>query len=234
MLYVALGILATALVLLVLNHESGQVAGLQSDDFAQLVWGGIMITVLSSALLFSYRGRLGSALKHALTWIAIALLLVIGYSFRAQFQQIGHTILSELVPGYGIESRTVGGVTEIRLKRRMDGHFAANVDINGVAIPMLVDTGASTITLTQADARRAGFDTGDLSYTVQVSTANGRTSAAPVRLDTVSIGSLGRRNLRALIARPGALGESLLGINFLSSIGSYEVRGDELILRARP
>lgn len=232
MLYVVLGILLTAIVLLVLNHESGQVAGLQSEDFARLAWGAALVAAVGSALLFSYRGRLGSALRHALIWVALALLLVIGYAYRADFEQIGRRLLSEVAPGYAVEGRSASGATEIRIRRRLDGHFAANVEVNGTTIPMLVDTGASTITLSHQDAERIGFDTGNLSYSVQVSTANGRTSAAPVRLDRVSIGSVSRPGLRALIARPGALGESLLGINFLSSIGSYSVSGDELILRA--
>jgi aspartyl protease family protein len=120
---------------------------------------------------------------------------------------------------------------EVVLRRRLGGHFVAEVKVNGSPTPMLVDTGASVITLTREDAARAGIDLDSLSYTARVTTANGVSMAAPVRLDEVSVGGIGFTNLRALVAAPGRLNESLLGINFLSRLTSYEVRGDSLILR---
>jgi aspartyl protease family protein len=62
-------------------------------------------------------------------------------------------------------------------------------------------------------------------------TANGRTVAAPVRLDSVSIGPLERKNVDALVAEPRALTESLLGMSFLGRLRSYEFSGDFLTLR---
>jgi aspartyl protease family protein len=57
--------------------------------------------------------------------------------------------------------------------------------------------------------------------------------AAPVTLDSVSIGSITERRIRALVARPGALRDNLLGMTFLERLASYEVRGNRLILRGR-
>jgi aspartyl protease family protein len=70
-----------------------------------------------------------------------------------------------------------------------------------------------------------------LSYSVPVETANGRTRAAPVTLDKVAIGSIVERNIPALIAQPGQLRTSLLGMSFLNRLASSEVRGDRLVLR---
>ncbi len=64
-----------------------------------------------------------------------------------------------------------------------------------------------------------------------VLTANGRTMAARVRLDTVSIGPLDRKNVDALVAKHGAMTGSLLGMSFLSRLRSYEFSGDFLTLR---
>ena len=70
-----------------------------------------------------------------------------------------------------------------------------------------------------------------LTYRVPVLTANGRAMAARVRLDSVAIGPLDRKNVDALVAQPGALTQSLLGMSFLSRLRSYEFSGDFLRLR---
>ena len=84
--------------------------------------------------------------------------------------------------------------------------------------------------LTDADAQAAGIDTSQLRYSQSVSTANGRTTAAPISLQTLTIGPLSRNRVSALAARPGALTTSLLGMSFLSTLQSFEFRGDRLIL----
>src|SRR6185437_12336528 len=78
-------------------------------------------------------------------------------------------------------------------------------------VSTIMDTGASTIVLRPADARKAGIDPDTLIYRVPVLTANGRAMAARVRLDTVAIGPLDRKDVDALVAQPGALTQSLLG-----------------------
>jgi aspartyl protease family protein len=81
------------------------------------------------------------------------------------------------------------------------------------------------------DAKKAGIDVSKLSFTVPVMTANGRTVAARVRLDSVAIGPLQREDVDALVAEPKALTESLLGMSFLGRLRSYEFSGDFLTLR---
>ena len=73
-----------------------------------------------------------------------------------------------------------------------------------------------------------------LVYNINVDTANGRTRAAPVTLDRVAIGGLVERSVQALIAQPGQLKTSLLGMSFLNRLQSWEVRGDKLVLRGYP
>jgi aspartyl protease family protein len=96
---------------------------------------------------------------------------------------------------------------------------------------MLVDTGASTVVLREADAVRLGVDTKRLTYTVPVQTANGITYAAHVRLTAIEIGTIQIKGVDALVAKPGALRENLLGMTFLSRLRSYEFSGDFLTLR---
>jgi len=99
---------------------------------------------------------------------------------------------------------------------------------------MVLDTGASSVVLTQDAARAVGLPIEVLAYTVTVETANGRTRAAPVTLDSVTIGGIVERAVPALIAQRGQLRTNLLGMSFLNRLESWEVRGDKLVMRAYP
>jgi len=85
--------------------------------------------------------------------------------------------------------------------------------------------------LTAEDARRAGINPVGLDYSVEVSTANGSAAAAEVRLASVSVGTIIVKNVRALVAKPGALSQSLLGMTFLEKLKSYGVERGKLVLK---
>jgi aspartyl protease family protein len=105
-------------------------------------------------------------------------------------------------------------------------------ETNGIALTMLVDTGASTVVLKPADAQRLGIDVDRLRYSVPVQTANGTTFAASVRLRNLTIGKISLENVDALVARQGALKDNLLGMSFLSRLRSYEFTSEYLTLRS--
>lgn len=234
MLWFALLLLAGAAALLVLGHDSGQVAGIPAEDFSRLAAGAALVLVIGAGLAFSYRNRLGTALRHALAWLLLGVAAVAAYAFRDEATYVARRIWAELDPGYAVERRDADGAVELTLRRRGDGHFAADVTIEGTEVRMLVDTGASALTLAFEDARRIGLGPEELSYTTMVQTANGRTLVAQARVESVAIGPIEFGPARALVARPGQLGESLLGIGILSRLESYSVAGDKLVLRARP
>jgi aspartyl protease family protein len=114
------------------------------------------------------------------------------------------------------------------------GGFSIAAQVNGARVSMALDTGASSVVLTQDAAKAAGLPLEVLAYTVTVDTANGRARAAPVTLDRVAVGSIVARSVPALIAPPGQLRVSLLGMSFLKRLDSWEVRGDRLLLRGNP
>ena len=232
MAWLGIAIVGLAIVLLVLNHDAGSVAGIDADNFSRLAAGAALALVIGSGLIFSYRRKLGTALRHALLWVLIAVGVMGGYVLRDEVAVLAGRLAGELVPGYASERTGRDGTREVVLQRRLNGHFVAGVAINGREVNMLVDTGASVITLTPEDAQRAGIELERLAYTARVATANGTALAAPVTLDEVVLSGIAFSNMRALVAAPGRLNESLLGINFLSRLSSYEVRGEELILRA--
>jgi aspartyl protease family protein len=225
-----LAILAIGLALLIFNHGSGQTFGMNNDDFGRLVALAALVTLLSAGILRS-RQHFGQALRLVAIWALIALALVSAYAYRFELQSFGDRILAELLPGRAMVITDSEGQQEVVLHRRIDGHFQADAAVNGYEIGMLVDTGASTIALTYEDAEKIGLDPANLGYTVTVMTANGRALAAPVTLSEISIGPIERRNIRAVVTAKGNLDRSLLGMNFLSTLDSLQIRTDELRLR---
>jgi len=128
-------------------------------------------------------------------------------------------------------SRTAENGLSVTLRRAVNGHFETQALINHQAhIYFTLDTGASSVVLSHEDARRIGLDMDALVYSIPISTANGTASAASILLQSLKIGEIERRNIRALVAQPQALFGSLLGMNFLNSLSGYSVRADQLTL----
>lgn len=232
--WLALGLLIFAGLVLVLPREAGTLSGLESSDIAVLASGLALLVFLGFPLLGDYRGRLGQAAKDFLGWAALALVLVAGYSFREDLAPIMSRITGELSPpGTALSvDGLANGERAVRIRRMGGGQFVARARVNGVSLRMIVDTGASSVVLTQGDAQRVGINVGGLRYIVPVQTANGTSYAARVQLRDINVGDVGLTRVEALVAKPGALHQSLLGMSFLSRLRSYEFSGDFLTLRS--
>lgn len=115
------------------------------------------------------------------------------------------------------------------LVKSPDGHFWAEGAVNGRQVRFLVDTGASAVALTPEDARRLGVLQG-LDYSVEVSTANGKTRAARVVLDSVSVAGARVAGVEAFVVEKG-LDHSLLGMTYLGRLSRFEATQGSLILR---
>lgn len=111
-----------------------------------------------------------------------------------------------------------------------DGHYWAEASVNGSEVRFLVDTGASAVALTQTDAQRLGISPAPEAYTLSVTTANGQTRAAPVKLASVSIGGAQVQDVDALVIENG-LQTSLLGMSYLGRLSQFEATKTSLILR---
>jgi aspartyl protease family protein len=116
------------------------------------------------------------------------------------------------------------------LTRDESGHWRAESRVNGRKVDMLVDTGATMVALTQADAKTAGIDVRRLDYSVRVQTASGTVRAAPVRLERLQVGQVRVRDVEALVIERG-LTISLLGMSFLNRLEQFQVRGQLLRLQ---
>ena len=119
---------------------------------------------------------------------------------------------------------------DVTLTRGAGGHFFADVGINGTNIRMLADTGASVIALSLEDADAAGIDTNSLKFSYSVATANGQAEAAVVTLDEVTVGSITRNNVRAMVT-PGLASGSLLGMSFFNTLSKVALESDQMVLQ---
>lgn len=114
---------------------------------------------------------------------------------------------------------------------KSDGHYWARALVNRKAsVDFMVDTGASTVAITQEDAQKMGFRPRDLTYDIRINTAGGETYGAAVVIDSIRIGTVEVRNVRGVVMKD-VLTQSLLGMSFLRELYSYEFRSDRLIIR---
>ena len=226
-LWILLLIIGIGMLALIMRHDQGTIGGLETGDFASLVYKIALLIFIGGAVLALFRERIAEAFQAAMFWVVIGLLLAVGYTYRHDMRDVADRVLTELLPGRALSR---GGTVEIARGNR--GEFQIVAEINGARTSTIYDTGASAVVLTQEAAKAAGLPLDFLNYSVPVETANGRARAAPVTLDRIRVGGIEERAVPALIAQPGQLRTSLLGMSFLNRLKSSEVRGDRLMLRA--
>lgn len=117
----------------------------------------------------------------------------------------------------------------IELTRESNGYFYADVRVNGAPIHMLVDTGATDIALSRADAQLAGIATSIGMHNVIGQGADGAIKGESVTLDRVSLGEKNVEKLPAMVLDRGS--QSLLGQSFLNQFASVTIKNDKMVLR---
>jgi len=192
-------------------------------DGPRLVYLLMLVLLLGSGVLLGGRIGLAGAAKAVAVWIAIGILLVAAYAYRAEFTAVWHRVTGELSPSGIVDE----GPRSFSLRIAPDGHFYVEAGVNGTSLRLLVDTGATTTALSPEHARRAGLDPDLLSYTVRVNTASGTAWAAPARIDTLSISGATLRDVPVLVSR-GESGLSVLGMSTLRRFRKVSVEGDRL------
>jgi aspartyl protease family protein len=222
--------LALAFIVLIARHDQGTIAGLPADDFGALVYYIGLIVLIGGGMLTLFRKSFSRALEAAAFWLVVGFLLAFAYTYRGELRGVSDRVMAELVPGRAAQR----GERTVEIVRGRTGDFQVAARVNGSRVAMVLDTGASAVVLTQEAAKLAGLPLEVLTYTVTVDTANGRARAAAVTLDQVAVGEITERSVPALVAQPGQLRVSLLGMSFLNRLESWEVRGDKLLLRGYP
>jgi aspartyl protease family protein len=224
-----IGVVLT-LVVAVARPDGDVIVGLTANDIGAATYHLALIVFIGGAVLVIFRHRISQALEALLFWVVLGFVLVFAYSYRGELRGVGERVMAELVPGRAAERSD----HTVEIVRGRGGDFQVAAQVNGTRVAMTLDTGASAVVLTQEAAKAAGLPLEVLSYTVQVDTANGRARAASVTLDRLAVGSIVELAVPALVAQPGQLRVSLLGMSFLNRLESWEVRGDKLIMRGYP
>ena len=188
-----------------------------SDRGVEVVFYALLL-ILPLAALIARRPLLKRTLLLALIWtgIFIVALLVIGQRDR----------FGILLRGAAAEGR------ETRIDMAPDGHFWAEVVIDGVSRRMLIDSGATTTALSEATARAARLEP-DSPFPVVLNTANGQVTASTATATSVSVGGVTTRDLPVVISS-GHGGTDVVGMNFLSRLDGWRVEGRTLVLAPRP
>jgi len=222
--------LAGGLIVLLLAGVNGEVFGLDGDSIGNLVYLAVLGALVASGIVASGQ-RFGQTVRTLALWLLAILVLMAGYEYRYELQDVAHRVSGGLVPGSPLSATDGDGRNIVTLRQRVDGHFEATVLVDGAPVQAIVDTGATSTVLTAADAARAGFHPSELVFNIPVSTANGTANAARIVASDVAVGDIVRKNLPILVAEDGRLGQSLLGMNFIGTLSGFDARGDRLILR---
>ena len=203
--------------------------GLDSDQTVRALYLLALLAFLLGG--FGYWRRLRvSALGHLAIWALIVLALVSIYAYREPLLRVAAPVLQELNPREVVEITGPDGVRELVIRRAPDGHFHLDADVNGVPVRFLVDTGASSTVLTEADAERSGIDTDALQFNRPVQTANGTAFFAGARLDSLEIGPYRVRNVPVGVMPENSLNISLLGMSTINRFGGWRIEGDRMVL----
>ena len=216
-LLIAIGIIG---FLVYLNHTF-QAFDL-SKNFGQIVYQGIFV-LFASATLAS--GNTWRKIKQLAIWAVIGLIFMIGFSYRYELAEVRDRLLSEIMPSSGLQN-TPDSVT---FPVSSDGHFYIRAEVNEVPLIFLADTGASSIVLSPADAKKLGFNLQQLTFNRIYETANGTVRGSSVRLDSFKVQGIRLHDIRASV-NEASMSNSLLGMTFFKRLRRYEVRGDKLTL----
>lgn len=191
---------------------------MDGDDFGRLSYLVLLGAVIVFWFFVQNRQSLGKTLQQAMIWGLLFLGVIAGVGLWDDIRQTVRPSQSVM---------NAGG--QISLPRAPDGHYYLTAEVNGADIRFLVDTGATDIFLSRADAVAAGLDPAELPFIGSAMTANGPVRTAPVRIDTIRLGGIEDRGIRAFV-NEGEMRESLLGMGYLQRFSSVEIRQGALIL----
>ncbi len=222
-LWFLLGAIALSALLFYLVQRFPE--GLEGNGKIYLTKGVLILALIGASLVLHRRFQPGEVLRSILIWAAVGALLLLSFSYRFELANIGDRMMGELIPSSG---RSHGQT--VQFSASAGGHFVVEADVSGTRIRFLVDTGASEVALTPSDAARLGIDLDGLAFNKTYQTANGVIQGAPITISSISIGPIMLHNVRASVSR-ASMGQSLLGMSFLSRLRGFEVTDQTLTLK---
>lgn len=197
---------------------------MNEDRALDLVWVIGAIILVGSALA-ARRVPFARAWRMGLAWILIFGALFLLFAFKDDLGIVRQRLYAAIHPEAGV----ISGET-LRVPMSDDGHFWVRGTVNGVEQRFLVDSGATTVVLSDDAARESNIDPDDDGFATLIRTANGTVGASRVRIARLTVGPVERKDIVAVTAPE--FGEvNVLGMNFLSTLSGWGVEGRTLVLR---
>lgn len=196
-------------------------SGDQSAEFVYL----IAILVFVASALVVRKVPIGQGLKMFAGWVVIFLAAFVAFQVKDDISGFARQVLDER----RAESGGVQVGEDLQIKQSLDGHFWVDATLNGAPVRFLVDSGATTTSISGATARRAGIVASSRIPAV-VQTANGMIQVQRGRADSLRVGHIAREDF-AVHMSDGFGETNVLGMNFLSSLSGWGVENNRLILK---
>ena len=227
-LLIWLGLLALAVAgfALLMAFFPGQLHGSADWGDAAQLFG--LLALVSVGLLATRRIDLGRTVRMAAGWAAIVLVLLIGYSYRADIEGLATRLRATLIPAYATQT----GPKTVMVEKSEDGGFYVMGEVDGTKVRFAIDTGATDIVLSPDDARSIGIDPSALKYSAPRETANGVGFSAQVVVSNLIVGPVRLTNVPVTVNQQ-PMSASLLGMSFLRRLDTFEIKGDQLFLKAK-
>jgi aspartyl protease family protein len=194
-----------------------------TDRRWQLIYLCVVLAALTGGLAARLQARPGTVIAQLGTWGVLFAALILVYSYRDHFGSLGERFAAELVPANGKQT----GPASIAFSAESDGHYHVYGAVDGTSIRFLVDSGASDVVLSPADARMLGLQPEYLSYSMTAQTANGVVRGAPIRIKTLKVGPIVMQDIPATV-NEAEMSVSLLGMEFLRRLSSWGVQNGRL------
>jgi aspartyl protease family protein len=188
-----------------------------SDQIMQLTYLVLLAAAIGGSAIVAGRSNMGKMAQQAAIWVLIFVGVIGAYG-------LWDDISGDIAP-----RQMVADTGVITVPRSFDGHYHLILDVNGIPVSFVVDTGASQVVLSQSDAARIGLDPENLAYAGTARTANGIVRTAPVVLDQVAIGGITDTRVPAVV-NGGEMEVSLLGMTYLGRYDRIEITNNELVL----
>lgn len=200
----------------------------EADADRRTAW----LVILISGLTVAAAGRIlvrGGArtMRYVTAWITVFSVAAFVHGHREELRPLYDRIRGNIYPSVALS--TAQGEAELR--RAWDGHYRAEAEVNGVLMRLMIDTGASMVLIPYEQVSGIGFDPGELDFSLPVTTANGVSTVAPIRLSSIKIGPIAAFDVQAAVAQPGRLKTGLLGMSFIDKLSEISFRGETLTLR---
>jgi aspartyl protease family protein len=191
---------------------------MSGDDFGRMAYLLLLLVAVGGWMLSASRGQLNKMAQQAAIW---------GFIFLGVIAAFGlwNDIRDDVAPRAAVLDE--GG--RIEIPRGPDGHYHLTLRLNGTSVNFIVDTGATDLVLSRADASRIGLNLTDLAFTGEATTANGVVRTARTRIGSIELGGHVETDVPASVTG-GDMPVSLLGMSYLERFARIEIVGGRMVL----